>query len=206
MIMLCQITVCFGLYSYHKNRKQTTILPYIEGFVFISVLIVLEVRHQIFLSEKIDINCRQSVKYKNFTRNELREFTQCQKQRVIVVLDDLVVDCTDFAAYHPGGCQLINSLAGQDITAQFYGSVEIYDNEGNRIERHLHSNYAKIVVKSLILGKLSVGPKLETAMRVVKTEPICDKSTTAKVHLQIIKASDVSSPDTTQTLGPLDQK
>lgn len=75
MILLCQITVCFGLYSYHKNRKQTTILPYIEGFVFTSVLVGLEVRHRMFLAKKIEIMCIQSAKCKSFTTVELRELT-----------------------------------------------------------------------------------------------------------------------------------
>lgn len=72
---------------------------------------------------------------------------------LFVLLNDLVLDVTEWADRHPGGRFLIEKTAGTDISKYFYGgySYESIDKGGLA---HAHSNYAKLIVNSLVIGRL----------------------------------------------------
>ncbi|KXS16673.1 acyl-CoA dehydrogenase domain-containing protein [Gonapodya prolifera JEL478] len=58
-------------------------------------------------------------KLKLFTRNEVA--THNSAEDCWVVIDSYVYDLTRFADMHPGGALIITSLAGRDVTDEFYG-------------------------------------------------------------------------------------
>lgn len=44
----------------------------------------------------------------------------CVRERLWIVIDNVVFDCTNFAHDHPGGRQVIESFSGQDCSWQFW--------------------------------------------------------------------------------------
>lgn len=75
----------------------------------------------------------------------MRSKTEC-----LLLLDDLVLDCRDFANSHPGGRFLIERNRGNDISKFFYGGYSL--ETGN--SAWTHSNYARLIVNQLTIGRL----------------------------------------------------
>ena len=73
------------------------------------------------------------------------------------ILDDLVLDLSEYAKYHPGGKFIIDRTVGRDITKFFYGSYTLDGNTsipGSKNERCVHSNMARKIVNGLIVANL----------------------------------------------------
>lgn len=70
-----------------------------------------------------------------------------------MVLDDLVLDVRSFKSEHPGGQFLIEFNIGRDISKFFYGSYVLENNSGSM--PYIHSNVARSIVNSLIIGRMS---------------------------------------------------
>jgi len=70
-----------------------------------------------------------------------------------VVLDDLVLDVRSFKSEHPGGQFLIEFNIGRDISKYFYGGYVLENNSG--MKPYSHSNVARSIVNSLIVGRMS---------------------------------------------------
>ena len=73
------------------------------------------------------------------------------------ILDDLVLDLSEYAQCHPGGTFLIERTIGRDISKFFYGSYALDGNNGNpkvTNEKHTHSNIARKIIKDLVVGHL----------------------------------------------------
>jgi cytochrome b involved in lipid metabolism len=72
-----------------------------------------------------------------------------------VLLDDLVLDVTEYMDNHPGGKFLIEYNIGRDISKYFYGG---YGLDGNLIAngslKNTHSNMARLQVNSLAIARL----------------------------------------------------
>ena len=95
------------------------------------------------------------------TMNETEFYAITRKgHRHLLILDGLVLDATDYAPYHPGGKFIIERCRGTDISKFFKGWV--YHEPMHNGFNHLHSNYARMVVNSLIIGKLD--RSVETAL------------------------------------------
>ena len=64
----------------------------------------------------------------------------------------MILDVTLFANSHPGGRFLIEKNSGKDISKFFHGG---YNQEPlNGGWNHKHSNYARLIVNSLIVARL----------------------------------------------------
>jgi len=73
------------------------------------------------------------------------------------ILDDLVLDLSEYAEWHPGGRFLIDRTVGRDISKFFYGSYALDGNTGDPKvgnERHIHSNIARKSMQNTIVGTL----------------------------------------------------
>lgn len=68
-----------------------------------------------------------------------------------MILDDLVLDVTEFAKSHPGGRFLIEKNIGRDISKYFHGGYSYEPLLGAK--NHAHSNYARTIVNSLIVAR-----------------------------------------------------
>lgn len=138
-----------GVYSYNKS-KQNTLLWIGVPIQFFVPLIVLEIRHQLFM--------RQFVKFTtplvSITEEEFYAITRRGK-RHLLLLDDLVLDATDYAPYHPGGKFIIERTRGTDISKFFYGGYNLEPATGGT--NYNHTNYGRLACNSLIIGKLVRG-------------------------------------------------
>ena len=89
------------------------------------------------------------------SRDMFDEITS-QSERKLVVIDNLVLDVTQFAENHPGGKFVIDKLNGRDISKFFYGGYSFEQNSGS--QNHTHSNYARRIVNDLIVARIG-GPR-----------------------------------------------
>lgn len=107
----------------------------------------MEVLNQIFIRKFVDFN----VPMTTITEEEFYNITR-RGRRHLLLLDDLVLDATDYGAYHPGGQFIIERCRGTNIDRFFYGgyNMEPLTNGKN----YNHSNYARLACNSLIIGKL----------------------------------------------------
>ena len=67
-----------------------------------------------------------------------------------MILDDMVLDVSDFIFNHPGGKFSLDHNIGKDISKFFYGGYSL-ENKG-RLAPYTHSNDARIAVNYLIIG------------------------------------------------------
>lgn len=75
--------------------------------------------------------------------------------RILCILDDWVLDVTDFADAHPGGAFMLKGMNGKDISKYFHGGYNIEPTKGGW--NNAHSNYARTIVNSLIVAKVQDG-------------------------------------------------
>jgi len=80
----------------------------------------MEVHHQIFLRKYVEFWTPLTV------MSEDEFYTISRKgKRNLLLLDDLVLDATDYAKYHPGGRFIIERTRGTDISKFFYGGYNL---------------------------------------------------------------------------------
>ena len=72
-----------------------------------------------------------------------------------MILDELVLDVTDYMDNHPGSRFVMEHNNGRDVSKYFYGG---YSMDGNLIYKgsksHNHSNIARATVESLTVARL----------------------------------------------------
>lgn len=114
---------------------------------FPGILAIMELFHQNFLRKHVEFWRPLTV------MNEEEFYTITRKgRRHLLLLDDLVLDATDYAKYHPGGRFIIERTRGTDISKFFYGGYNL--EPSNKGENYNHTNYARLVCNSLIVAKL----------------------------------------------------
>ena len=71
----------------------------------------------------------------------------------LMLLDNLVLNVSEFINQHPGGRFLIRHNIGHDISKYFYGGYCLEGNLGSKpAEGHVHSQVAKMIVNDLIVA------------------------------------------------------
>lgn len=111
-------------------------------------LLIGEIIHRIRLAKEEPFNKVQaSMSSKEFDNyvNEGRKF---------VVLDELVLDVASFISHHPGGQFVLKHNIGRDVSKFFHGGYSLEGNLGTKpASGHKHSNYARMIVNSLIIAQ-----------------------------------------------------
>jgi cytochrome b involved in lipid metabolism len=75
----------------------------------------------------------------------------------LVILDNLVLDVSDYMMNHPGGKFLLEYNIGRDISKFFYGG---YSQDGNLISNgtasmaYTHSNLSRLQVNTIAIARL----------------------------------------------------
>lgn len=69
-----------------------------------------------------------------------------------MILDDLVLDIRSYKWSHPGGRFVLEYNAGRDISKFFYGGYVLENGSG--LQPHQHTNIARCIVNSLVVGRL----------------------------------------------------
>ena len=90
------------------------------------------------------------------------------EERCYLLLNDTLVDVTDYMWEHPGGKFLLKFYRGKDITGQFYGSPVL-----GKDSQHIHSNYARLILSTLIIGKLLSADLPFSDMKVISSKTVC---------------------------------
>ena len=72
----------------------------------------------------------------------------------LVILDDLILDISQFMFEHPGGTFSISHNIGKDISKFFYGGYSLENIGDKKVENHKHSEYARKIIPELITGRL----------------------------------------------------
>jgi Cytochrome b5-like Heme/Steroid binding domain len=139
--------VASGINSYNTTRMQYYHLWVISPVLFLVPWAFMEYRHQVFMREHIQFVRPLTV----ITEEEFYTITRKGK-RHLLLLDDLVLDATDYAPYHPGGKFIIERTRGTDVSKFFYGGYNL--EPANNGENYNHTNYARLACNSLIIGKM----------------------------------------------------
>ena len=82
----------------------------------------------------------------------------------------MVIDCTEFIDYHPGGKFVIQINTGRDVSKFFYGGYCLEDNDPRPAQGYTHSNYAKMIANELIIGVYQVETNPDYVMCRVNTD------------------------------------
>ena len=86
--------------------------------------------------------------------------------RQLVILDELVLDCTRFVDQHPGGRFCITHNVGRDISKFFYGGYSLEDNlnGGLPARGYNHSTYARAIVNELAVARYQYEIEVSTTI------------------------------------------
>jgi len=100
-------------------------------------------------------------------------------------LDDLVLDVSEFAKWHPGGKFVLEHNKGRDISKFFYGGYNLEGNlTGNPPPGYNHSNYARKIVNGLIVAQFDSRDLQAQATRVKLVETHEQNSSTSTIILR----------------------
>ena len=76
------------------------------------------------------------------------------KGQKLVLLDDMVLDMTDYIDKHPGGRFAMQANIGRDVSKYFHGGYSL-ENQGDfKIMPHTHSNDARKIVNKFAIAYL----------------------------------------------------
>jgi hypothetical protein len=142
-----------GINSYNSGRMQWFHLWIVSPVSFFVPLIIMEIMHQIYMRKHIQFVDPLA----HITEEEFYGITRRGK-RHLLILDDLVLDCTDYAPYHPGGKFIIERTRGTDVSKFFYGGYNFEPLTNG--ENYNHTNYAREACNSLIIGRIIRGVQI----------------------------------------------
>ena len=124
---------------------------FVSVFQFVGLAIIigaLEIRHQWIMSQE------EPYKVPELVMNGEELERRLHNGEMLMILDDLVLDVSQFYKVHPGGKFVIEHTVGTDIAKFFYGG---YSLEGNMKPTPAfgfrHSNYARIIANDLAIAR-----------------------------------------------------
>jgi Cytochrome b5-like Heme/Steroid binding domain len=123
----------------------------------------------------------------------LKEFEdQISHGQQLMILDEVVLDVSSFVSHHPGGAFVIKHNIGRDISKFFHGGYSLDGNLGSKpATGYKHSNYARMIVNSLIVAQFEKEKLVSTTNCVMDhRQSMLINSTTKVLFLQ----SDDSRP------------
>lgn len=84
------------------------------------------------------------------------EFEQAlEAGQKLMILDDLILDVSEFYKVHPGGKFVIEHNVGTDIAKFFYGGYSLEDNmKSTPAQPFRHSNYSRMIANDLAIARL----------------------------------------------------
>ena len=194
MLITSQVTISAGIYSYTHNRDIETILYYLSIALFFFLFLVFEVSHQLYLRQEIKFN----EPLNTMSDEEFQMEVQKGKQK-LVILDDLVLDVTQFAGSHPGGRFLLEKNVGKDISRYFYGGYSYEPLQGAK--NNTHSNYARTIVNSLIVARY-VKKRGQTILNVNKSFKITDNPDNTVTTFELQERGGADLPENMKCFYP----
>ncbi|TNV83375.1 hypothetical protein FGO68_gene16315 [Halteria grandinella] len=148
-ILIAQVAIVTGSLQYaelHDMAALPALLGFIHAIVFGGLIFILEIYIRIYRTRE-----QRFIKPGNVVTRV--EFDQRIGQgETLVILDDLVLDVTDFIYEHPGGSFVLNHLVGQDVSKYFYGGYAMSHSTNDR--PYYHTNIARAIVNQLAVARI----------------------------------------------------
>lgn len=151
VLFLSQCAVSTGIYKNYKftDKSFGWTLICCNLIFYVTVLIILEFRHRKILQSEESFNKVQE----NMSVHDFEDAVANGK--LLVLLDEFVLDLQPFIAHHPGGKFVLKHNIGQDVSKFFHGGYSLEGNLGPRpAAGHKHTNYARKIVNQLIVAQL----------------------------------------------------
>jgi cytochrome b involved in lipid metabolism len=153
-VVVGQLAIFTGILYYNDDYSANeSPLGIVHIIAFFALFTVCELIYQIY-------QCRRPARFilpeKTMTSDEFNKLVHEQKTS-LVILDDLVLDVSDYMSNHPGGTFLLKNNVGRDISKFFYGG---YSQDGNLIANgaalmvHRHSNLSRLQVNTIAIARL----------------------------------------------------
>jgi cytochrome b involved in lipid metabolism len=137
--------------NYNEKNLNHSPLGIIDIILFFAIILIIEIFYRIYLSRPYKPH---KIPDATLTPDEFNRKVREEKQ-MLVILDELVLDVTEYMENHPGGKFLLEHNKGRDISKYFYGG---YGLDGNLVYKgakpHTHSNIARAIVESLSVARL----------------------------------------------------
>ena len=147
MLLLSEAAIVSGSLKYASLEGETmNALGLAHFFTFVILILIVEGIHRKFKKGETDFNdAHESMSKEEFD-------IRVNAGEELVLLDDLVLNITQFKTEHPGGRFLLEHNIGRDISKFFYGGYVLENGVGLKPVRH--SNVARNIVNDLIVGRL----------------------------------------------------
>ena len=103
-------------------------LAMVQFWVQIGIILVAEIHYQIRYRGEVPLQGESYLAHVNITEMEFEE--RVKNGEKLWILDDLVLDLSEYQEEHPGGKFLIEYNMGRDISKFFYGGHALDGNRG----------------------------------------------------------------------------
>lgn len=168
-----QLAVCTGILvriinmSAGNQTNRGWWIATVNLLFIIGVMTVQEFRHRQF--SKLDYDWVVKKHLPSYSENDIN--AQIANGRKLMVLNQFVLDCTDYISYHPGGRFVIETNVGRDISKFFYGGYCLEGNGGSTPSTgYNHSNYAMVIANDLAIAINCKETNPEITLTVCNTE------------------------------------
>lgn len=138
----------FAIIDNFGFTAQWIVVAVVQFVAHATVFALLEWRHRRILSEEVPyVLPRIVIDVEEFER-------RLHNGEKLVILDDLVLDVSEFYKVHPGGKFVIEHTVGTDIAKFFYGGYSLEDNMlPTPAFGYRHSNYARMICNDIAIGR-----------------------------------------------------
>ncbi len=133
----------------NSNTYKQDILIVSNVLFFFCLLVLFEIRHQRILRSEVPFKSAD-VLQKSFSKQSFE--SEIRAGSKLVIIDNLVLDVSEFISVHPGGKFVIRHLVGTDVSKFFFGGYTLEENTVTKPKGHVHSVYAKLIVNDLAVG------------------------------------------------------
>lgn len=138
-------------FSYHKDTPDSSLMVPLS----LSFTIILFVGNEIYYQywRRLEDPFIIEEFYPVITSDEFEE--RVRNGEKLVILDNLVLDITDFLKMHPGGSFLLQQTIGRDVSKFFYGGYALDGNSNDPStpnQRHAHTNVARRIANRLVIA------------------------------------------------------
>ena len=150
--------IATGIYHFRTADRVTDVkVEWIVVPAYCCILIGLEVLYWVMtcLKHEKQLGEVEADLFKSSTTNTITytEFkARVQKGEKLVILDEYVLDISEFMYAHPGGAFSLSHNVGRDISKFFHGGYSL--EQIYKVSEHKHSNEARRICNSLIIGHL----------------------------------------------------
>ena len=136
-----------GLAYADRGNALAETLVILEVILFSVLIITFEIFYQVYKRKEQPFRDVPE----RIPRHEFDE--RIARGDKLVLLDDMILDVRKFRSEHPGGQFLIDFHIGRDVSKFFYGGYVLGNQSG--MTPYTHSNVARAIVNSMIVGKLN---------------------------------------------------